>query len=291
MARIRSIKPEFFDSPSTAACSPWARLLYVAMWCLADDWGVGPANMKELAAFAFPNDDQWTSKEVPELCKEIAEHYQIMFYTNAGRRYFEIPTWDAHQVTQRKAKRRNPVFDDPNSAVDVDIHGNQGSSLSMQGKHEYGTGEEGTGEEGTGEQSSSSDADASDAGQPFPEHVYELCDHLAECITRNGNRVGEVGVRWHQSMDRLVRLDGYTPDQIRQVIDWSQANEFWQGNILSAAKLREKFDQLKTRMLSERTNPPRSANRATDRMRAGYDAMAGYTGPSEDPWIRKEIEA
>ena len=90
--RIRSLKPEFFDSPSTATAGPWARLLFMGMWCMSDDWGVGPANPKELAASIFPNDDQWTSKELPSLCKEVADSYGVVFYTHRGRPYFQIPT-------------------------------------------------------------------------------------------------------------------------------------------------------------------------------------------------------
>ena len=116
--RIRSLKPEFFDSPSTAAAGPWARLLFMGMWCMADDWGVGPANPKELAASIFPNDDQWTSKELPSLCKEVADSYGVVFYTHRGRPYFQIPTWEDHQITQRRAKRRYPTADDPESVLD-----------------------------------------------------------------------------------------------------------------------------------------------------------------------------
>ena len=151
MARIRTIKPEFFDSPSTAACSPWARLLYIAMWCLADDWGVGPANMKELAAFAFPNDDQWTSKELPSLCKEVADNYGVLFYTHRGRPYFQIPSWDDHQVTQRRAKRRFPTHDDPESAPDQAIHElpSIGKEVPSRNKEDAST-EQGKGNRGKG---------------------------------------------------------------------------------------------------------------------------------------------
>ena len=101
-------------------------------------------------------------------------------------------------------------------------------------------------------------SDDHDGGNPAPEFsedVHQLCDHLANHIRHNGNKVGKVGVTWWKAMDRLLRIDGYTPAQVRQVIDWSQQDEFWQGNILSAPKLREKFDQLKTRMLNERNKP------------------------------------
>src|SRR5471032_626819 len=39
MARIRTIKPEFFTSDDICALSPLARLLYVGLWCEADRAG------------------------------------------------------------------------------------------------------------------------------------------------------------------------------------------------------------------------------------------------------------
>ncbi len=138
---------------------------------------------------------------------------------------------------------------------------------------------------------SSSDvaSDAPDGDETFPDHIIELCDHLAECIRRNGNKVGAVGKRWHQAMDRLNRIDGYTPEQIRQIIDWSQQDEFWQGNILSAPKLREKFDQLKTRMLNERNKPPAgprpsAADRALQRGYERHQQLEGAQLPAAPSW-------
>jgi len=53
---------------------------------------------------------------------------------------------------------------------------------------------------------------------------------------------------WAKDIDRMIRLDKRTPEQIEAVIRWCQQDLFWQSNILSAAKLREKFDQLELRM-------------------------------------------
>jgi hypothetical protein len=49
---------------------------------------------------------------------------------------------------------------------------------------------------------------------------------------------------WAYEVDRMVRIDKRKPGAIREVIEFSQADSFWQSNILSGAKLREKFDQL-----------------------------------------------
>ncbi len=54
--------------------------------------------------------------------------------------------------------------------------------------------------------------------------------------------------KWALHVDRMTRLDGRKADDIEAVIKWSQADGFWQNNIISTQKLRDKFDQLKMKM-------------------------------------------
>lgn len=74
--------------------------------------------------------------------------------------------------------------------------------------------------------------------------VVRLCDLLAEKVRANGHKVGTVGEKWWSACDRLMRLDGYTPEQIEWMIHWSTSNEFWAANIRSMPTLREKFSTL-----------------------------------------------
>ncbi|MDP1991017.1 MAG: hypothetical protein Q8K00_08330 [Syntrophales bacterium] len=53
---------------------------------------------------------------------------------------------------------------------------------------------------------------------------------------------------WAKDIDRMIRIDGRTPENIRQVIVWCQVDPFWQNNILSPGKLRKQFDQLQLKM-------------------------------------------
>jgi hypothetical protein len=53
---------------------------------------------------------------------------------------------------------------------------------------------------------------------------------------------------WALHIDKAIRLDGRTPDELRAAIEWSQSDSFWQSNILSTKKLREKYDQLFLKM-------------------------------------------
>jgi len=59
---------------------------------------------------------------------------------------------------------------------------------------------------------------------------------------------GEPGKRsldaWANEIRLMRERDGHTPEQIRWLMDWSAADSFWQRNVLSPAKLREKWQQL-----------------------------------------------
>jgi len=107
MARIRSIKPEFWSSPNMPE-DPWARLLFVAMWNWADDNGVGTAIPRELLGFAFPNDDEITPADLRRMLVEIRRAFGVKFYTVSGRPYYAIPSWEKHQKFDRRSKGKHP---------------------------------------------------------------------------------------------------------------------------------------------------------------------------------------
>ena len=54
--------------------------------------------------------------------------------------------------------------------------------------------------------------------------------------------------RWAVQIDRMIRLDGRTPERIEAVIRWCRRDPFWRNNILSTAKLRMHFDRLELDM-------------------------------------------
>jgi hypothetical protein len=57
---------------------------------------------------------------------------------------------------------------------------------------------------------------------------------------------------WAGHFDRMMRLDGRTPTQIEAVLRWVLNDPFWQSNVLSPRKLRERFDQLEICMRRSR---------------------------------------
>lgn len=54
--------------------------------------------------------------------------------------------------------------------------------------------------------------------------------------------------RWANEIRLMREQDGRAPPEIRKVFEWANRDSFWRSNILSAGKLRDKFDQLKLKM-------------------------------------------
>ena len=54
--------------------------------------------------------------------------------------------------------------------------------------------------------------------------------------------------RWAADFNKMVRLDGYGIEEIKEVLMFSQKNDFWQTNILSAAKFRKQYLTLLSQM-------------------------------------------
>lgn len=71
---------------------------------------------------------------------------------------------------------------------------------------------------------------------------YKLAKYLYQKINENGSIKEPSFQSWADEFRKMVELDNRTVDQVKKMIDWCQKDSFWNANILSAKKLREKFD-------------------------------------------------
>ncbi len=70
MARLRTIKPEFFTSEQIVECSTNARLQFLGILCFSDDGGIHPASVKRLKMEVWPG-DQVSEKDVTKYMAEL----------------------------------------------------------------------------------------------------------------------------------------------------------------------------------------------------------------------------
>ncbi len=110
-------------------------------------------------------------------------------------------------------------------------------------------------------------------------HKFQTCDtnaakYLFELIKGNNPNQKEPNFdSWANDFRLLRERDNRELQDIKDVIDWCQADPFWQGNILSPKKLREKFDQLTIQM-----NARKGVNKRVGINRKCDDSDSEYIG-------------
>ena len=103
MARIRTIKPEFFTSEDIVSLSPLARLLYIGLWCEADKEGRLVWKPKTFKMRYLPGDNC----NIDKICDELVKVGVVVLY---GEGLAFIPGFVRHQhVNPRETKSALPA--------------------------------------------------------------------------------------------------------------------------------------------------------------------------------------
>lgn len=159
MARIRTIKPDFWASDQVTDCSPMARLLFIGSWNFADDAGVLPFKPKTLKAKVFPADDV-DADDVRRMVDELVRVGLLGLFESDGVLYLFVTGWKAHQKIDR------PSYRYPSPPKKYEPDPDQLSLLLRrtldEGHPPEGKGMEGKGMEGTALDEGSSIASAAD---------------------------------------------------------------------------------------------------------------------------------
>jgi hypothetical protein len=107
MARIRTVKPDFFADEELSDRGPDVQLLFIALWQMADRDGRLEDRPRQIKAHAFPYRDV----DVEAALKALAEakqdgSYFIVRYRVGARGYIDIPNLAEHQRFHKDEKPR-----------------------------------------------------------------------------------------------------------------------------------------------------------------------------------------
>jgi hypothetical protein len=185
MARIRTIKPEFFTSEDIFGLTPLARLFYVSLWCEADregrlEWKVGTLKARYLPA---------DNCDINALAQELIDMGLIVLYEVDGKKYAEIPTFVEHQIiNNREAESKIPARVP---------HASDTRESGREGKE--------------GKEGSDASRDAPPASAPPPTRLGELCVLLRRAgVNTSPDAVGKAD--WSAN-------PGVTDDMVRTALD------------------------------------------------------------------------
>ena len=108
MARIRTIKPDFWTDEKLTECSISARLLFIGTWNFADDNGNLDRSAKQIKARVFPLEQL----DCEPLLQELIAQGLLIEYSHDERLYLHIQGFNKHQLINRPSKPTCPLFDD-----------------------------------------------------------------------------------------------------------------------------------------------------------------------------------
>ncbi|MFE9738866.1 hypothetical protein [Streptomyces sp. NPDC006477] len=255
MARIRSIKPEFFTSLTIADLKELsARLTFIGLWTYVDDNGVGLADPRLIRAAI------WPLEESPDILQRTREDLQslhaarlVTLYEASGKALIAVSNWSEHQKVSHPRKPRYPrpeeVPSKPGTPPDQDSfstpEGSGNSPENLQSppetlRPEQGAGsrEQGAGNRGDAEPSASAD-------DPPRADVERVCKHLADVLEKSGSKRPAITAKWRDTTRLMLDRDEVTVERALAAIDWAHADSFWQAHILTPMKLREKYETLR----------------------------------------------
>jgi hypothetical protein len=118
---------------------------------------------------------------------------------------------------------------------------------------------------------------------PGPD-ARRLCRLLADLILQRDPqaRVQPDGKRWLDAMRLLIADRGGDAQLVERVLRWSQQDPFWQTNVLSPTKLREKFSELHQK--SQRPAGPGRAAPGQHIQRHDPDTCPGVNADAQQVW-------
>lgn len=276
MARIRSVKPEFWTDRKLARLSRDARLLYIALWNQADEHGRVHGDSRYLKGHCLPYDDDLSLVAIERLIDDLAEHGRVVRYDHDGDPFLYLPQLAKHQrLEPAKVASRlpEPPLVDAQPQPDPDPAGRDasfpqpGSTSSGSRAHESARrSDEGARVADTSETtvalhvagSMEQVAGTTSETEPPRSDVEQLCQRLVDRMAANGCKPPIVTTKWRTDARLLLDRDHRPLDEALALIDWCQADTFWRANIGCPGTFRKQYDRLRLRA-DER--PGRSADR------------------------------
>ncbi|SAK20199.1 hypothetical protein UA18_02404 [Burkholderia multivorans] len=202
MARIRTIKPDFWTDEKIVDLSFEARLFFIGSWNFADDNGNLQRSAKKLKMQIFPAD----SIDCEPIIQSLIAHGMLSEYEVNGEKYLHINGFRKHQVINRPSKTGLPMPESDSTPTPL----TEPSLTERKGK-------EGKGKE-------ENHLSNTDGGTPSRASTEE------GFLTAAGISMSLIG--WERERGKAAR--NMTPSQ-QQVIDLA-------GMQVTAAELRKAYD-------------------------------------------------
>ncbi|AOJ10357.1 hypothetical protein [Burkholderia mayonis] len=261
MARIRTIKPDFWTDEKIVELSFEARLFFIGSWNFADDNGNLQRSAKKLKMQIFPAD----AIDCEPIIQSLLTHGLLSEYEVNGEKYLHIKGFSDHQVINRPSKTGLPTPESGSTPTPLTE-----SSLTE------GKGREGKGKDKTVGTTVVIGTPSRATDQAPTDDDLVPCDSAAWCryfAERHGVEIDHTSV--HQRAKAFPLFAAWTKAGItRRRMDEAVAKAQAEATE-SIAFLPAYVDRILASMAAPRASP--TANARDERRRAGWAELTGST--------------
>jgi hypothetical protein len=143
MARIRTIKPEYWVDQKIGKLSRDARLLFIALLSHSDDYGTVRSSPALIRANAFPYDEKLTVEEVKQWLQEVLDQGLLVPFEYSGESFYHIKNFGKHQKVDHPSRPIVPhdvkaalenTSRDPRESVAPEVGSSNESSKGVEGE-------------------------------------------------------------------------------------------------------------------------------------------------------------
>lgn len=248
MARIRTVKPQFFMNEEIAELSAMNRLLFIALWTQADREGRLIDRPKRLKAEIFPYDNFDMDKGLQQLFEaKFIIRYKVNVNATGSVLTPEQPENElaliqiVNFLKHQKIDKINEKDSDLQAPTSKDYL-KSNTSLPKVG--------EGKGREGN--ERTISELKIEDCVLPKEDIGYKIIDSSIKLFLgfmkhfpKNKDLPKTLVGEWVPPVRSLMEKKHYTYDQIADVLNWTMSDPFWKKIIIDTMSLEKNFEKLK----------------------------------------------
>lgn len=109
MARIRTVKPDFFADEKISNLKRDVRLLFIGLWVFSDDYGTVRSNPVWIKSNVFPYDEELRVNDVKTWLDALVKARMLEPFEYNREGFYNIRTFSAHQRVEKPSKPIIPL--------------------------------------------------------------------------------------------------------------------------------------------------------------------------------------